>query len=250
MKNKIAIVVICLITYMGFLIVTLPTTLVLNQVSLPKNIQISGVSGSIWNTDITQANIQGTSVKKINAKLSFWSLFTLTPKLSISFGDSFSAGPEGKLELKLSSTKAQINDLLLLVKANQIAQQLPLPLPMSAKGDVEITLLTAEIDLKNNNQCIAANGTVSWSKSGVIALEQNVKLGNLNADIACDNGAITATISPKNDLGLTFTAYVRAGGKVSGNGFLKPGDKFPQQLNDALPFLGRKDSKGRYRLKF
>jgi len=250
MKNKIAIGVIFLITYIGFLIATLPTTFVLNQLSLPKNITVSGVSGSIWRTSIAQVNIEGTSVKKVEAELSFWSLFTLTPKLSITFGDSFIAGPEGELELVLSADKAEINDLKLLVKANQIAQQLPLPLPMSAQGNVELTLINAEIDLNKNNQCIAVDGTASWSKAGVVALEQNIKLGSLTADINCENGALAVIISPKNNLGLTFNAYVRQGGKVSGNGYLKPGAKFPQALNGALPFLGRKDSKGRYRLSF
>jgi general secretion pathway protein N len=39
-------------------------------------------------------------------------------------------------------------------------------------------------------------------------------------------------------------------GRVSGNGFLKPGAKFPPELINALPFLGRKDNQGRYRLFF
>lgn len=250
MKNKIAIGVIFLITYLGFLIATLPTTVVLNQFSLPKTLHLSGVSGSVWNTDIAQVIIGEAKIEKVNADLSFWSLFTLTPKLAITFGDSFIAGPEGELTLVLSSDKAEISDLHVLVKANEIAQQLTLPLPISAQGDVELTLAKAEIDLTKNNQCIAAKGKIHWSKAGVVALEQNIKLGKLNADIACKNGALAIIISPKNDLGLTFSAYVRQGGNISGSGFLKPGAKFPKALNDALPFLGRKDSKGRYRLSF
>lgn len=250
MKNKFAIVVIFLIAYIGFLIATLPTTLVLNQFSLPNKIQVLGVTGSIWNTNINQVSIEETSIQKVNVKLGVWSIFTLTPKLAITFGDSFVAGPEGELELVLSSEKAEINNLKLFVKANEVAQQLTLPLPMSAQGDVELTLLNAGIDLTKNNQCIAAQGDIVWAKAGVIAFERNIKLGNFNADIDCENGALALILSPKNDLGLTFNAYVRQGGQISGNGFLEPGTKFPQALNDALPFLGRKDSQGRYRLSF
>jgi general secretion pathway protein N len=250
MKNKFAIVVVFLITYIGFLITTLPTTLVLNHFSLPNKISISGITGSIWNTNIEQVNIEGTSIVKAEVKLSFFSLFTLSPKLAITFGDSLLPGPEGSLELVLSSEKAEINDLKLFVKANEVAQQLTLPLPMSAQGDVELRLAHGEIDLINNNQCIAAQGDIAWSKAGVIAFERNIKLGRFNADIGCENGVLAVILSPKNDLGLTFNAYVRQGGKISGNGFLKPGNKFPQALNDALPFLGNKDSQGRYSLSF
>lgn len=250
MKKKFAIGAIFLLTYVGFLIATLPTTFVLNQFTLPNNMHVSGVTGSIWNTNIAQVNIEGTRVQQVNARLSFWSLFTLTPTLAITFGDSFTSGPEGELELVLSQETAQINHLKLLVKANDIAQQLTLPLPVSAQGDVELTLQKAEIDLTKNNQCIAVNGTASWSKAGVVALEQNIKIGKLNADISCENGALALILSPKNDLGLSFTAYVQQSGKLSGTGYLKPGAKFPKALNDVLPFLGRKDSKGRYRLSF
>lgn len=250
MKNKISMGVVFLITYIGFLIATLPTTWVLNQFSLPNNIGISGVTGNIWNTNIAQVTVEGNRVEKMNAKLSVWSLFTLAPKVSITFGDSFTAGSEGKLELVLSSGKAVVNDFTLLIKANDIAQQLTLPLPVTAQGDVALTLAHAEIDLAKNNQCITASGTVNWSKAGIVALDQNVKLGQFAADINCEKGALVVKVSPKNDLGLTFNAFIRQGGKLSGNGFLKPGAKFPQTLNDALPFLGKKDRQGRYRLSF
>tara|TARA_R110001583_G_C5645503_1_gene408262 strand:+ start:27 stop:779 length:753 start_codon:yes stop_codon:yes gene_type:complete len=250
MKKKLSIGVVFLLTYLGFLIATLPATVLFNQFKIPKEPSVSGVTGSIWKTNIDQVIINGTRIEKVKTKLNFWSLFSLTPKLFITFGDSFSAGPEGELELVLSQEKAQINGLKLLLKANEIAQQLTLPLPMTAQGDVELTVLTAQIDLKNNNQCITVKGNIAWSKAGIVAFEQNIKVGQLMADISCENGALAVVISPENDLGLTFNAYVRQGGKISGNGFLKPGVKFPAALNDVLPFLGKKDNQGRYRLYF
>lgn len=250
MKKQFYIGGIFLISYIVFLIATLPTNLLLNQIKVPKNISIYGVTGTIWNTNIEQLVVEKTSIKKVNAQLSFWSLFTLTPKLAITFGDSFVAGPEGKLNLVLSQQKAHISDFTMVTNANDIAQQLTLPLPMTAQGDVEVVLVNAEIDLKKGYQCIAVKGNAQWTKAGVDALEQKVKLGDLQADIVCENGALSLNISPKNDLGLTFKATMSQSGKISGNGFLKPGAKFPKALNDVLPFLGAKDSQGRYRLYF
>lgn len=249
MKKKFSIGFIFLITYLGFLIATLPTTQLLNQFSLPKEIGVSGVTGTVWDTNIAQVIIGETSIQKVKSQLSFWSLFTLTPKLLITFGDPFIAGPEGEFELVLSSEKAKVNDLKLLVKANEVAQQLTLPLPISAQGDIELIVPSAEVDLKDN-KCLALEGNAVWSKAGVIALEQNIKLGNFTADVNCEKGILALIISPKNDVGLTFSAYVGKGGNISGNGYLKPGSKFPRELNDALPFLGKKDSQGRYRLRF
>lgn len=250
MKKKLAISIIFLMTYVVFLIATLPATVLLNQIVIPKEINISGVSGSVWHTNIEQLTVGKTSVSKVKSSLNAWSLFTLTPTLAITFGDALIAGPEGQLQLALSQEKAQITDLTLLIKANDIAQQLSLPIPMSAQGDIEVKHVNAEVDLLKNNQCIAAKGNVVWSKSGVMALDQNIKLGDISADIECDKGALALIISPKNDLGLTFTAYMKAGGQLSGNGFLTPGTKFPKTLNNLLPFLGKQDNQGRYRLTF
>jgi general secretion pathway protein N len=254
MKNKLVMVVIFIITFIGFLIATLPTSFVLKQVTLPrsftKSVYLSGVSGSIWHTNISQVVINGTPIDKVDARLHFWSLMTLTPKLSITFGDSFNAGPEGALDLVLSSDTAKISDVTVLISANEIAQQLPLPLPMTAQGEVELNISSAEIDLSRSNQCVSATGNGAWSTAGITALSRNVPLGKLSADISCDKGTLALVMSPKNDLGLTFTAYVKQGGKISGKGYLQPGATFPAALNDALPFLGTPDGQGRYRLVF
>ncbi len=248
MKKKFAIGVMFLITYLGFLVATLPATVVFNQFEMPKDLLVSGVSGSIWHANIEQVVVDKMVLKKIQTKLSFWSLMTLAPMLPVTFGDSFLAGPEGKFDITLSQGKIEIENLSLFIKANKIAQQLTLP--VTAQGDVEIMLSHAAIDIEDKNKCIAANGVVTWSKAGVVALAEKIKLGTLNAKIACEEGALVLVLSSKNDLGLTFSAYVSQGGRVSGNGFLKPGAKFPPALSSALPFLGRKDSQGRYRLSF
>ena len=250
MKKKFAIGFVFLMIYFGFLVATLPAIVLLNQISLPKNISLSGVTGSVWQTKVDQVVIGEVVVNNIQTKLSFWSLFTLSPTLPVTFGDSFLPGPEGELDIILSQEKVEIKNLSVFLKANEIAQQLPLPLPVTAKGNVEVTLNHAVIDIKDKNKCLAADGLVTWNKAGVIALEENVQLGSFDGNITCEDGAFALLLSPNNDLGLTFAAYVRQGGRVSGNGFLKPGDKFPKVLNSSLAFLGRKDSQGRYRLSF
>jgi len=254
MRNKVAIGIIFIIAYIGFLIATLPTTFVLKHVTLPssvkKSVYLSGISGTVWHTTIAQVVMKGTPINNVTADLSFWSLITLTPSVSITFGDAMSSGPEGAFDLALSSEKATLSNATIMINANEIAQQLPLPLPMSARGNVEITLPSAVIDLTKNNQCISATGNGAWSQAGITALERSVPLGTLTADISCDKGVLALVMSPENDLGLTFTANIAANGKASGKGYLKPGTKFPVALNDALPFLGNIDNRGRYRLVF
>lgn len=249
MKKKFAIVAIFLTTYIVFLVATLPIRVVLSQVNLPKEISLSGVTGTVWHSQIDQLTLGKALIEQVDMKLSFWSLFTLTPKLDISFGDPLLSGPEGKLVVDISSDNVTATNVDIFVKANDVAQQLTLPLPVSAQGNVELNVKEISISLVNY-QCKSAKGEATWMKAGVVALEQNIKLGQFKTDISCEEGAIALLLSPRNDLGLTFTTYVRQGGKISGSGYLKPGNKFPRALNDALPFLGKKDNQGRYRLSF
>jgi len=226
----------------------MPATFVLGQVKLPKNIGVSSVSGTVWNMDIEQAYFAETTLNKVNARLSFWSLFTMTPSVKVTFGDPLIAGPEGKLTAAVSQQSLSLTDVEVFVKANTIAQQISLPLPLTAKGDVEVVLTEMVIDLANNNACLEAQGNIDWQRAGVIALEQNIKLNKLSAAIGCENKAIAVIVNPKNDLGLTFSAYIQGQGAISGQGYVLPGVKFPNELKQALPFLGRADSEGRYRI--
>ncbi len=249
MKKKFAIAAIFLMTYLVFLIATLPSAVVLKQITLPKHIALSGVQGTVWQTRIDQLIVDNTLVEQVEVQLSFWSLFTLAPKLDVAFGDPLLSGAEGQLTLSISSQEVVVTDLSVSVRANDVAQQLPLPLPLLAKGEVALQVSEASMNLQNN-QCLTAKGAVNWSKAGVVALEQSIILGGFSADISCEEGVLVLILSPKNDLGLSFSAYVRQGGKISGTGYLKPAAKFPKELNSTLPFLGKKDNQGRYRSSF
>jgi general secretion pathway protein N len=99
--------------------------------------------------------------------------------------------------------------------------------------------------------CSKAQGEVLWSRAGVVALEQNIKLGKFTTEISCDEGNLLAKVSPKNNLGLSFDGVLTlATQKISGKGYLQPGAKFPTQLKSALSFIGRPDNQGRYQLRF
>jgi general secretion pathway protein N len=121
-----------------------------------------------------------------------------------------------------------------------------LPIPLIAGGNVNIKV--TEFTL-GKPICQRAIGNITWHKAGVTAFDQRIALGSIAAGISCQQGALALAIDPNNNLGLTFTAYVRSRG-VSGSGFLKPGEKFPSTLQSVLPFLGKVDSQGRYRLSF
>jgi general secretion pathway protein N len=240
--------------YSLFLIATMPVHSLFAFVQLPNNISIKSLTGTVWQANIKQLAIevnkstkQQISIHDINAELSFLSLLMFNPNIELSFGGALVAGPEGKLMLTNLLTTPSIEQAEISMSAKMVAEQLTLPIPLSAKGHVDLNL---ELFTLGKPVCAAAKGNISWQKASINAFEQNVSLGNLSADLACDKGALAINIDKKNDLGLSFIAYLRQAGQVSGNGYLTPGVKFPAALKTVLPFLGQKDNQGRYRLMF
>jgi len=251
MKNWFAASAIFLGSYMVFLLSTAPLALVLNNISLPKNIELQGVSGSVWQGGIAQVKINTNTIEQIKTDVSFWSLFSLSPSIQIDFGDAMLSGPEGKLTLKVSSEQVTLSEVDVFLSANNIASQLPLPIPVSAQGNVEVTFTSMVLTTGKSLSCLQAQGKVSWVRAGVVALEQNIKLGKINVGISCAGGNLLAKVNPKNNLGLNFDGVLALPAqKASGQGYLKPGANFPEQLKPALSFLGRADNEGRYPLRF
>jgi len=178
-------------------------------------------------------------------------LFSLSPSIQIDFGDAMLSGPEGKLTLKVSSEQVTLSEVDVFLSANNIASQLPLPIPVSAQGNVEVTFTSMVLTTGKSLSCLQAQGQVSWVRAGVVALEQNIKLGKINVGISCAGGNLLAKVNPKNNLGLNFDGVLALPAqKASGQGYLKPGANFPEQLKPALSFLGRADNEGRYPLRF
>lgn len=251
MKKWFAFTAIFLSSYIAFLVANTPLALVINNITLPKNIVLQGVSGSIWQGEIVRVTVNNNNIEKVKTTVSFWSLFSLSPSIQVAFGDAMLSGPEGKLNLTVSSEQLALTEVELFISANDIAKQLPLPIPLSAQGNVELFLSEIVIVTGNQLSCLKAQGDVSWSRAGVVALEQNIKLGKFSAEISCNKGNLVTKVSPKNNLGLSFDGvFSLATQKVSGNGYLKPGAKFPSQLRSSLSFIGRPDNQGRYALRF
>jgi len=252
MKKWFAYGAIFFSIYLFFIIVTLPAGFIFSFVKVPNklDININNVTGTVWQANIEKIKYNDLVIEQVLLRTSFWSLLTLDPSFDIQFGDALSKGPEGKLTLSGLLSNVAIEQLNMNISANDIAQQLALPIPLTATGLVELSLESFILaPLNGKNLCQQVKGRISWPKAKVIALDERVTLGNLSAALSCDKGALAVKITPKNDLGLTFTAYLNQGAKFSGNGYLQPGENFPNALKQVLPFIGNADINGRYRLK-
>lgn len=235
------------LVYLFFMITQIPAQWVVNQITLPKNVILQGVNGTVWEARIQRIVVDGYTINQINTEVNLLALFMFNPTVDATFGGALVSGPEGKATISHLLGDIELNDTEITVAANDIAQQLPLPIPLTAQKFIDVKINQF---VMGKPLCQQLNGDIHWGKAVVKALDQKVSLGTLSGQLTCDKGLVKFTFDPKNDLGLTFEAYVHTPERISGNGYLKPGNKFPPELKEVLPFLGSADNLGKYKLNF
>ncbi len=253
MKKWLFSFAIFLLSYLVFLVVTMPASFVAAKIKLPAGVNISKVSGTVWNAHIETLSIKPAShqqvivIKQIQAQLNLLALLSFNPSVDITFGGRLLDGPRGKLTLNNLFNQISISDTNINFDANEISQRLSLAIEAQALGEIKVHLKQFSL---GKPLCQSAKGKITWQRAAINAFEQTVELGTLNAAIHCEKGVLALKVEPKNTLGLTFTAYIRSSTQVSGNGYLTPSATLPKAIRDVLPFLGKPDSKGRYLLRF
>lgn len=246
MKKNFAITAIFLVLYSVFVITLMPANWVVGQVKLPSNITVSGVDGSVWNAKISQIVVDDIMISQVRSSLSVLSVLMLDPKLDITFGDALINGPEGHLTLSGLLDAITVENATVSLAANNVTEKLNLPIDIIAHEQLMVNVSRFVIGAPICNEL---NGDLQWRNAAITALDEKIKFGKLSAKLSCDKGELIADIDPNNNLGLSYRAQLKQGGRFSGSGYLTPGAKFPQQLKSALSFLGQADEKGRYLLK-
>ncbi len=241
-KKQFKYLVITFFLYLLFLIVNLPASIVLSSVTLPANLSYSTVSGSVWSGKLQQVRYRGVSLGTVNWELSPFNLLLaeLSSDISVVNNKQFlntelTISYSGKIELQ--ETRFSV-DLSLL-------QPLTYGMPFSYDGKASGYFPVSYFH-KNNH--IGLNGKLSLSSLAMISPQQQV-LGNFAINFRAENegatsGKIKDTGGPLNISGQLslkknglFTVSAKLASREAGS-----------SLEQAIAFLGAKDSSGRVQL--
>jgi len=248
MKKWFLGALIFILAYLFFIVSQVPAQWVVNKISLPKNVSLQGVKGTIWQANIKRIIIDGYSINEVTTDVNLLALLMLNVSVDTKFGGALFDGPEGEATLSHLLGDIEVSNTKVFMPANDIAQLLKdeLPIPFTAQQFLDVQL---ETFVMGKPVCEALNATVKWEKASIKALDEKINLGTLSGKLECEKGIAKFSFDPKNNLGLTFSAYVYSPQRISGSGYIEPGSKFPTVLNEALPFLGKPQG-GRYKLNF
>ena len=246
MKKKFAYTAIFFTAYCVFVLALMPASWLMAQIKLPKNVAVSAIEGTVWHTRILQVMVDDVVINQVQSSLSLMSVLMFDPKLDITFGNALVNGPEGQLTISGLLSDMVVEDAEINLPANTVAKRLNLAIDIIAHEQLQLNI---ERFIIGAPICSELQGDLQWQNAAVTAFEEKVQLGGLSAKLTCDKGELIADIDPNNNLGLSYRAELKQGGRLAGNGYLTPAAKFPEQLKATLSFLGKPDNQGRYRLK-
>ncbi len=240
-------IIIGVAVYLLFLIMLFPANVAVSLAPLPNNIKISGVSGTIWSGSADVVAIDQRQLELVRWELSPWGLFLGKANLDLTIGTRANA-VNGKSFVSLSSSAINVEQLRFDAPSEFLLGKSRLPFKTEIEG--HFSLIAQQFD-QGKPWCEQLNGKLFVQQFQVNNQFGKYPLGNVELGLTCEDGNIkVATDEGMNVLGLSGTALLKGDNQVQVSAKIKETDAQPDDLKQALSFLGKKDSQGYYPITY
>lgn len=243
---KLALV--ALLAYLLFMLYLLPAAWLVHWAGLPAGVQLGQVQGTLWRGSATVAQYQNVQLQQLRWRFNGWSLLRLVPEINITAGSIGERDqPYVTADLAYSFSGMTMQQALVRLPVSQLLPLLELPLPVAATGELMIEVQDFQ---QGQPWCNSLTGNASWLDARLQSPTGTwLELNSIVADLRCEQGSPVLITDGNNSLGLAVTAAV-ADNRLTVNGTLKPDPSLPQEVHQAMQFVGRPDSQGRYTIRF
>ncbi|WP_394132887.1 type II secretion system protein N [Shewanella maritima] len=233
--------------YLVFLVVYMPANWLLSVAPLPNNVSLTGVTGTLWQGRAAQVSFDKRSVEQVSWELSPWGLLLGRANIDFEIGNRNSlVNGRGYVSLSMSGIDAQ--DLRFEAPSGFLLAGARLPFRTRVNGDLSVVVENFE---QGKPWCEQLVGRAFINGLDVSNQFGNYPLGNLNTGLSCEDGQIKLTVDEAaNALGLSGTVLLAENNQVIVSAKIKPTDSQPDDLREALVFLGKQDSQGYYAINY
>lgn len=224
---------------MFFLIASLPATIIFSSMTLPKNINISSISGTVWSGKAESFKISGIEVGSIK-----WSLQPLNLILGELSADISILNKNQYInsEVNISySGKIELEETRFLIDLASL-QPLTYGMPFSYTGKASGYFPVSHF---HKNNYVGLNGKLSLMSLEMTS-PQHQTFGDFVVDLRAEKeGATSGQLKDKGgDLNISGQLMLKKNGQLSVSAKLAA-RKAGGSLEKALSFIGRKDASGR-----
>ena len=236
------------VVYLLSLLILTPAAWWLKLAPLPAELRLGLVQGTLWQGQITALRYQSLELRQVEWQLKPWSLLTGALVVDLQAGElAEHQQPYIKGQLRYGFSGLQLNDTLLRYPVADLAPMLTLPLPIAADGQLMVDI---EHYRQGSPWCKQLTGQASWQEARLEPPTGWIDLQHIFATLQCDDGELLLVTDGQNPLGLDVSARLLGGSRFSVDGTLKPDSSMPEEVHQAMQFVGAPDAEGRYRIRF
>ncbi|MCK8097738.1 type II secretion system protein N [Pseudoalteromonas sp. 1CM17D] len=252
MKKIIILSVVFFISFIVFCIMKLPAAIALDLAKpyLPKQLEVGQTVGSVWQGQMMQVRYQDEQLNNVRWDIAGWQLFTGNLNANLKFGnprERSDISGYADVNYGLFNNVVKVTDGIIRSTVERAMQRIALPIPATAKGRVilELNEYTSGVPY-----CESLKGEIASPNIDVKGFNGWFNIGPLSGILSCKSGDIAILVDPDNTLGLEADATLKANFDFKVAGYVKPDASLPKDVHDAVKFLGRPDTQGRYPLNF
>lgn len=245
--SKIKIGLAVLGFYLVFLIFLAPAAFWLKWLPLPAGVVYGPVTGTLWQGKFQAISVQGLTIADLHWQLKPLALLTGKIALDVSAGQATQVQQLSlKARVEFGASGAEAEQVRLGLPIAQLQPLLNLPLPVGLSGRLHINLPKAQW---SQGRCKELQGLVSWQDAKAQPPTGWLSLGTLDGQLSCLDGQVQLVTAPTPPLHLEVNATFNGTGGYQLTGFVKPDSSMPQEVHQAMRFVGRPDAQGRFPIK-
>lgn len=206
--KKTGLIALLLTAYLVALVVLLPARFVMQFLLIPNgqgqmNIQLGGVTGSIWRGHADTLVVDTLILRDLNWTLRPLALLRGALAVDIEVADHLDNIAVGRGRIEARRNQLRVKNLIVNARLDDVAAFSPTPSPLPLRGDIEVRV--AEFTY-GQPVCAVLQGGIEL-RGGAIQVGQNWDaLGPLSAELGCASGQISAQLVEPNNIGLSATA--------------------------------------------
>ncbi|WP_335917261.1 type II secretion system protein N [Shewanella chilikensis] len=240
-------IILCVLIYLAFMLALFPARLAVSLAPLPSNLQLGGVSGTIWSGSIDVIKLQQRQLEQLSWDLSPWALLTGKAKLDFQLGSRASAvSAKGQLTLAAGGISAE--KLRFEAPAEFLLASSRLPFRTQVSGEVSVLLDTLA---QGQPWCEALSGKVFLNRVGIKNQFGQYPLGDIELGLQCVAGQVQlATDEEKNAIGVAGTLLLKANEQLEVKARIRETQAQSEDLKKALPFLGKRNPQGYFPINY
>ncbi len=235
------LIILGLVVFLAVFVVTFPARVAYKWFA-PAELQLAGLSGSVWKGSVAEAKAGGAYIRNITWRFSPASLFT------------------GKLGFKTTSNPASGRMQVVVavspggsVTLSDLSGNLPLDLLHPAlqqsgiRGDLSLEFDTVVI---RNGVPVTADGSMTVSDFFVPDLSAS-RLGDYRAEFRTHDGVVVGSVEDVSGvLDVAGTISLDPDRSYSFIGLVAPTPMTPQSVVNQLRFLGSPNERGQHEFRF